>query len=117
MSKTLKETAVLIEKLNQELTPLVANMNGTMTDTRFMVNQFTQDIRPVLLSTEKTLTTATSVLNESKHAMGSVETMTSPDAPLWQSLEALRDAAKSTKQLTDYLERHPDAIIYGKSKE
>ena len=117
LSKTLKETAVLIEKLNQDLTPLVTNLNGTMTDTRFMVNQFAQDIRPVLLSTEKTLNTATSVLNESKHAMGSVETMTSPDAPLWQSLEALRDAAKSTKQLTDYLERHPDAIIYGKSKE
>ncbi len=117
LSKTLKETSILIENLNRELTPLVSNLNGTMTDTRFMVNQFSQDIKPVLLSTEKALGTATSVLNESKYAMGSVEALAAPDAPLWQSLEALRDAAQSTKQLTDYLERHPDAIIYGKSKE
>ena len=117
LSKTLKETSILIENLNRELVPLVANLNGTMTDTRFMVNQFSQDIKPVLLSTEKTLGTATTVLNESKHAMGSVEALAAPDAPLWQSLEALRDAAQSTKQLTDYLERHPDAIIYGKGKE
>ena len=117
LSKTLKETSILIENLNRELTPLVANLNGTMTETRFMVNQFSQEIKPVLLSTEKALGTATSVLNESKHAMGSVEALAAPDAPLWQSLEALRDAAQSTKQLTDYLERHPDAIIYGKGKE
>ena len=117
LSKTLKVTSILIENLNRELVPLVANLNGTMTDTRFMVNQFSQDIKPVLLSTEKTLGTATTVLNESKHAMGSVEALAAPDAPLWQSLEALRDAAQSTKQLTDYLERHPDAIIYGKGKE
>ncbi len=117
LSKTLKETSILIENLNRELVPLVANLNGTMADTRFMVNQFSQDIKPVLLSTEKTLGTATTVLNESKHAMGSVEALAAPDAPLWQSLEALRDAAQSTKQLTDYLERHPDAIIYGKGKE
>jgi len=117
LSKTLKETAVLIETLNRDLSPLVVNMNGTMTDTRFMVNQFSKDIKPVLLSTEKALSSATSVLNESKHAVGSVEALASPDAPLWQSLEALRDAAQSTKQLTDYLERHPDAIIYGKGKE
>ncbi|MCX7085426.1 MAG: MlaD family protein [Methylococcales bacterium] len=117
LSKTLKETSVLIENLNRDLTPLVANLNGTMTDTRFMVNQFSQDIKPILISTEKTLGAATSVLLESKHAVGAVEALAAPDAPLWQSLEALRDAAQSTKQLTDYLERHPDSIIYGKGKE
>jgi paraquat-inducible protein B len=53
-------------------------------------------------------------LQESKHTLNSVDALTAPDAPLWQSLEALRDAAQSTKDLTDYLERHPDSIIYGK---
>jgi paraquat-inducible protein B len=78
------------------------------------VQQFTHDIKPVLISSEKTLNTATSVLLESNHALGSVEALAAPDAPLWQSLEALRDAAQSTKDLTDYLERHPDSILYGK---
>jgi paraquat-inducible protein B len=114
LTKTLAETELLVANLNKGLVPLLANMNGTMSDTRNLVQEFTQDIKPVLLSSEKTLNTATSVLLESNHALGSVEALAAPDAPLWQSLEALRDAAQSTKELTDYLERHPDSILYGK---
>ena len=114
LAKTLDETEKLVTNLNRNLVPLVNNMNGTMTDTRVMVQQFTRDMRPVLISTEKTLSTANKVLLESNHTLGSVEAIAAPDAPLWQSLESLRDAAQSTKDLTDYLERHPDSIIYGK---
>jgi len=114
LAKTLNETEKLVASLNQNLSPLLINMNGTVVDTRTMVQEFTYQMRPVLLSTEKTLNAATDVLKESKQALGSVETLTASDAPLWQSLESLRDAANSTKTLTDYLERHPDSIIYGK---
>jgi paraquat-inducible protein B len=114
LGKTLAETEKLVASLNRDLKPLVNNMNGTVTDTRTMVQQFTHEMRPVLTSTEKTLNTATNVLLESRQTLGSVDALTAPDAPLWQSLEALRDAAQSTKDLTDYLERHPDSIIYGK---
>jgi paraquat-inducible protein B len=114
LTKTLDETEKLVVNLNRDLAPLLNNMNNTMTDTRTMMQQFTRDLRPVLISTEKALNTATSVLLESNHTLGSVEALSAPDAPLWQSLEALRDAAQSTKDLTDYLERHPDSLIYGK---
>ena len=114
LTKTLDETEKLVADLNRNLVPLVNNMNSTVTDTRTMVQDFTREMRPVLISTEKTLNTATSILLESRHTLGSVDALTAPDAPLWQSLEALRDAAQSTKDLTDYLERHPDSIIYGK---
>ena len=36
---------------------------------------------------------------------------------LWQALEALKEAAESTKNLTDTLERNPESIIYGKGDE
>jgi paraquat-inducible protein B len=121
LAKTLDETEKLVANLNRNLVPLLNNMNGTVTDTRIMVKDFTRNLRPVLISTEKALNnattaleTATGVLQESKHTLNSVDALTAPDAPLWQSLEALRDAAQSTKDLTDYLERHPDSIIYGK---
>ena len=114
LSKTLAETEKLVADLNHNLTPLLTNMNGTVIETRTMVQEFTREMRPVLVSAEKTLDTANSILQESHHALGSVEAIAAPDAPLWQSLEALRNAAQSTKNLTDYLERHPDSIIYGK---
>jgi paraquat-inducible protein B len=114
LAKTLNETEKLVASLNQNLSPLLINMNGTVVDTRAMVQEFTHELHPVLLSTEQALNTATDVLKESKQTLGSVEALTASDAPLWQSLESLRDAANSTKALTDYLERHPDSIIYGK---
>jgi len=114
LAKTLDETEKLVASLNQNLTPLLINMRGTVVDTRVMVQDFAHEMRPVLLSTEKSLNTATDVLKESKQSLASVEALTASDAPLWQSLESLRDAANSTKTLTDYLERHPDSIIYGK---
>ena len=84
LTKTLAETEQLVTNLNKGLVPLLNNMNGTMVDTRNLVQQFTQDMKPVLISSEKTLNTATSVLLESNHALGSVEALAAPDAPLWQ---------------------------------
>ncbi|MCX7103067.1 MAG: hypothetical protein NTX38_16700 [Methylobacter sp.] len=114
LTKTLSDTEQLVANQNRNLAPLMTNMNGTMTDTRMMMQGFTRDIKPVLISTEKTLNTANELLLKSNHTRGSMEALTAPDAPLWQSLEALRAAELSTKNLTDYLERHLDSIIYGK---
>lgn len=121
LGKMLDETEKLVTNLNRNLRPLVNNVNGTVTDTRIMVQDFRRDMKPVMNSTEKALNhatialeAATGVLQESKLTLNSVDALTAPDAPLWQSLDALRDAAQSTKDLTDYLERHPDSIIYGK---
>ena len=114
LNKTLGETEKLVNTLNHKMTPILDNMNATMTDTRTMVQQFTHDMRPILIATDKTMTTANNVLLESNHSLNSLEELTSPDAPLWQSLEELRLAAKSTRELTEYLQRHPDSLIYGK---
>jgi len=123
LAKTLNETEKLVANLNHNLGPLVSNMNGTLTDTRTMVRDFSRDMRPVLVSTENALNkattalnTANSVLQESKYTLSSVDALTAPEAPLWQSLEALRNAAQSTRDLTDYLERNPNSIIFGKTE-
>ncbi|MFZ2448955.1 MAG: MlaD family protein [Methylovulum miyakonense] len=114
LAQSLEETDKLITTMNRNLVPLLNNVNATVTDTRTMVQQFTRDIKPVLVSTEKTLDTANSLLLDSKHSMNSMEAIATPEGPLWQSLEALREAARSTKELTDYLQRHPDSLLYGK---
>jgi len=123
LSKALNETEKLVANLNRNLGPLVNNMNGTLTDTRTMVRDFTRDMQPVLTSTDKALkeatsalNTATRVLHESKYTLSSVDALTAPDAPLWQSLDAVRDAAQSTRALADYLERNPNSIIFGKTE-
>ncbi|MBT3917669.1 MAG: MCE family protein, partial [Nitrosomonadales bacterium] len=117
VNQSIKEMEKLLINLNKNFTPLMFNLNGTVKDTRVVVQEFSRDIKPVLSSLEKTLNKATEILSESQYAVRSFEELSSPEAPLWQALEALKDAAESTKNLTDTLERHPESIIYGKGEE
>jgi paraquat-inducible protein B len=117
VNQSIKEMEKLLTNLNENFTPLMLNLNGTMKDTRVVVQEFSREIKPVLSSLEKTLNKATDLLSESQFAVRSFEALSSPEAPLWQALEALKDAAESTKNLTDTLERNPESIIYGKGDE
>ena len=117
VNQSIKEMEKLLINLNDNFTPLMLNLNGTMKDTRVVVQEFSREIKPVLSSLEKTLNKATELLSESQYAVRSFEDLSSPEAPLWQALEALKEAAESTKNLTDTLERNPESIIYGKGDE
>ncbi|MDA9094064.1 MlaD family protein [Methylophilaceae bacterium] len=117
VNQSIKEMEKLLKNLNDNFTPLMLNLNGTMKDTRVVVQEFSREIKPVLSSLEKTLNKATELLSESQYAVRSFEDLSSPEAPLWQALEALKEAAESTKNLTDTLERNPESIIYGKGDE
>ena len=117
VNQSIKEMEKLLKNLNDNFTPLMLNLNGTMKDTRVVVQEFSREIKPVLSSLEKTLNKATELLSESQYAVRSFEDLSSPEAPLWQALEALKEAAESTKNLTDTLERNPESIIYGKGNE
>jgi len=117
VNQSIKEMEKLLKNLNDNFTPLMLNLNGTMKDTRVVVQEFSREIKPVLSSLEKTLNKATELLSESQYAVRSFEDLSSPEAPLWQALEALKEAAESNKNLTDTLERNPESIIYGKGDE
>ncbi|MGD0961412.1 MAG: MlaD family protein [Methylomonas sp.] len=113
-SEDVKQDRAALNKTLKEMETLAANMNSAVTDTGIMVRQFTSETKPVLLSIEKTLHTADSVLMESNQSLNAVEALAAPDAPIWQSLQALRGAASSAQDLTDYLRQHPDSILFGK---
>jgi len=113
-SEDVKQDRIALTKTLEETQKMVANLNLTVTDIRTMAQQFTRDTQPVLISTEQALNTANKLLIESGHSVNSLEALAEPDAPLWQSLEALRDAAQSTKELTAYLQQHPGSLIFGK---
>jgi len=114
LSKSLQETQKLMTTLNGQAGPLMTNVNGTLVETRSTLRDFNQQMLPVLKAAEQSLTTATSVLQESHHTLNAVETLATPDSPLGQALLEMRNAARSLKDLTESLERHPEAIIYGK---
>lgn len=122
LAKSLEEMEKTLATLNQNLGPLLKSTNqtvndasGLVRDSRAMVQDVHLGMKPVLASAEKSLNTATAALEKAKSALGTVEGAVGPDSSLNETLVALKDTARSIKDLTDYLERHPESLISGKN--
>ena len=142
LAKTLEGMDRTIATLNQNLEPIlkeskmtVTHANALMQDSRSMVDDVHREVKPVLASVEKlvadadktlagadkataaaaiALDTATAALNKAQSTLATVDGAVGPDSTLKEALFSIRDAARSLKNLTDYLERHPESLISGK---
>ncbi|MBC3862048.1 MCE family protein [Undibacterium jejuense] len=98
------------EQLSGELLTAMTKLNKTLENTEKLSRHLDTEVTPELTSTLKearaTLTSANAVLSE--------------DAPVQQDLrEALKQVSKSARSLANFadtLERHPDALVFGKEK-
>jgi paraquat-inducible protein B len=121
LAKTLAGMDKTVTMLNRNLEPLlkdtdqsIRNANLLVQDSRAMVRDMHRDLRPFLASADRTLAAATAALNRTEQSMGMVSDAVGAESALTETLEALKDASRSLKALTDYLERHPESLISGK---
>jgi paraquat-inducible protein B len=113
-AKTIEEAEKLVASLDRRVEPLLKDARETIKDTRSLVRDFNERIKPVLVVAEQALHKGTIVLEESRGMVNGVEVFAAPDSTLQQTLGEVRAAARSIRDLTDYLERHPDSVIFGK---
>ncbi|MFH1981406.1 MAG: MlaD family protein [Pseudomonadota bacterium] len=111
LSHTMKETKILAASLNQNLPPAVDKANGILEDIRKLSNHLNDKVVPAVDET----------LKHAQTAMTGVAGTVGPDSQtmrqLNRALVELAEAAKAFRGLADYLERHPDALIYGKGEK
>ena len=100
-----------LEQTVTELRQGVKALNETITVTKELVSRLGTEVAPQAKAT----------LEQAQTTLASIERLTSSDAPanqdLRQALREFAEAARSIRILTEYLERHPDSIIYGKGNE
>lgn len=102
--------ATLNEVITPELRSAVANLSTTLKHTRKLAQNFDQTVVPELDAT----------LKEARATLSAIKVSISKDSPLYYELmrvlKELTGAARSIRLMADYLERNPDALIYGKGK-
>jgi paraquat-inducible protein B len=107
-----------LKKIDQ--IPLVELGNDMRTAVQNL-NQILVEVK----STMKTINTgvtprAIEAIDQSIKTMASIEKTMGSDSPISQetrnAMKELSDAARAIRVLVDYLERHPDSLIYGKGQ-
>ena len=110
---------VPLEGISEDLKKTLASLDETLRDARGVINHFDADVVPGLKST---LDDARSALGSAERMLTSTEAnLVGPGAPaqvdLRNAMQEVARAARSLRVLADYLERHPDALIRGKTPE
>jgi paraquat-inducible protein B len=108
-----------IEAIGQDLRQDLKSLDQTLKDARRVLNRVDAEIVPAL---KTSLEEARRTLAATERVMQNVDaTLVGPNAAGQQELrEALQEvarAARSLRALTDYLERHPEALIRGKTEQ
>ncbi|MEE9328217.1 MAG: MlaD family protein [Cocleimonas sp.] len=108
---TLKNDSGLITR---DLKSTVKNANKLIVDINKNADSLFADTRQVVASGQTTLEEVNSTLDN-------VDSLINNNSPISQELQStlkeLARAARSTRVMMDYLERHPDALLYGKDAE
>ena len=113
MGKDLGDTLQNVKRLSEskQLLEAVQALNETLQHTRQLMQNLDSNVAPAIGST----------LDQAQKTLISVQGTLGKDAPLQhelrQALKELAEAARGIRILTDYLERNPDSLIYGKGKE
>jgi paraquat-inducible protein B len=104
-----------VQGLNQlvnspELQRSLRALNGTLDESRKLMRNVNNDLMPDVSATIK----------QADRTLEAAEGIIAKDSAinheLRRMLEELSNAARSIRVMADYLERHPDALIYGKGR-
>jgi paraquat-inducible protein B len=110
-SPGLREAVANSEKTREQLDHTLAGAQQTLST----VNSH---VPPLTDSLQKTSVSADAAVRQAQQTLGTVQTTIEPNSPInYQALQTLQDvsaAAHSVKELADYLQRNPSAIVRGR---
>jgi paraquat-inducible protein B len=125
------DTRALVQKLDTQVGPLSSETRAALKATQAAladVPRLVQDAQrvvakvdaktdPLLDSIRSTSDTARATIEQAQVTLGGVDRTLDQESPLGyeavQALRELREAARALRSLADYLERVPDAPLYG----
>ncbi len=115
------DTRALVKKLDSQVDPIASSLEGTLGDSRRLIGHLDEQMEPVLSRAPGVADAARSVLEQAEKSIQTLESMAGHDSDLRIELAAaLKDlsaAARSIRNVTDYMERHPEALLRGKGGE
>jgi len=106
LKDTLQDARKLLTKVDRQVDPLSKNLNKTLTDFGKLAVKVDDKVGGVATGFDKTMGAARGFLSDDSPLM----------VDLQNTLQEISAMSKSIRQLTNYLDQHPEALIRGKGK-
>jgi paraquat-inducible protein B len=103
---TLKDARKLVTKVDVQVDPISKNLNKTLTDFGKLAVKVDDKVGGVATGFDKTMGAARGFLSDDSPLM----------VDLQNTLQEISAMSRSIRQLTNYLDQHPEALIRGKGK-
>lgn len=118
LSVSMTELQGILTTFNQHSESIMVNAEKTLEHSSNAMQKLDNSIEPLVADAQQTLAQASKTLNELQSSANNIGAVFNEDAQLQQNMNSalveLQRAAKSLRFFTDYLERHPEALIQGK---
>ncbi|HBA55319.1 MAG TPA: hypothetical protein DCZ04_12925 [Syntrophorhabdus aromaticivorans] len=114
LSESLVESRKILAKIDTEIAPVLSNIKST-TESAQRIAAKAETIPEQM---DKTLVAVQSALKQAENTLAAVQEVVSENSAMAQetgeTLREVSNAARSVRFLTDYLQRHPEALWRGK---
>jgi paraquat-inducible protein B len=121
IGQNLKVTTEHLNSLitSPQLTDSLRHLNSTLAQADRMMGEVTPQIGPLVTKLNHAATEVSAAAAAAHDLMGGQGTSagTTPDGGLPAAIQELTDAARSIRALADYLDRHPESLIRGRSAD
>ncbi len=125
LGEAVKDVRKLVQNVDGQVGPLASNLNeavreakGTIQEARGTIKNIDARIKPLGEGIERTIKAAEVTVTVGQKTLENIELHVGENSPLFyelnKSLEELRGLTRSIRILADYLERHPESVIWGK---
>lgn len=109
----------LVLNIDRQVAPLSRSFQDTANNAQVLVKNIDNQIQPVVDRLKNALEPIRSVLEQSEKTLATYDNLVGERSELRYkvngSLDEISAAARSLRALTDYLGRHPDSLLRGKS--
>jgi paraquat-inducible protein B len=117
-NETLEDIQLLVRNVNRQVDPLSTSVISTADEYGKLARNFNEELDSMSAALEKTLAAAQASAEQLEQVMTNSANITSDGSPvmheLLEALNELKEASRSMGALAEYLERHPESIIFGK---
>ena len=118
MATTLADIRRLIQNTDRQVAPMTQEVTDTAADIRKRVANLEARLIPMTTSIEATVESAESAFQQAEATLSNLNRLSNGDSAfiyqIEETLVEMRAAARSLSVLTEYLSRHPEALVHGK---